>query len=294
MQVTPQLRRTLGRELSRLSRAGVAEILAQNQPEVASGGWRVGFTGPPGVGKSTLVGRIAERRAAAGETLAVLAIDPSSPLTGGALLGDRIRMDAAAASERVFLRSLASRAAGDGLCDNLADMLLMLERHGFEQVMVETVGVGQAEHAVRALVDTVVLLVQPDTGDAVQALKAGTLEIADIVLVAKSDLPGASLAREQIAQTFELAAARSSWRVPVLGIAARDGSGLDALDEACAAHRAWLHAHADAAAVRAARLRYRVGDLMQRVLTGAVRPEAGADLAGTWNDALEALRQSSV
>ena len=168
-------RRELAREISRFARASAQSVLRAAPIAPVPPARRIGFTGPPGVGKSTLVGKLVERRAAQGVSVGVLAIDPASPYSKGAILGDRIRMDQASGDPRVFMRSVSSRDSQDGMCNNVADILCAMEAHHFNEIVLETVGVGQAEHAVKALVDTVVLLMQPETGDAIQALKAGIL-----------------------------------------------------------------------------------------------------------------------
>jgi len=264
-------RRELAREISRLASADVRTMLATQAVAGDKPARRIGFTGPPGVGKSTLVGSLVARRAARGASVAVLAIDPASPYTKGAILGDRIRMDRASDHERVFMRSVSSRDSADGMCNNVADILTTLEARGFDEVVLETVGVGQAEHAVKALVDTVVLLMQPETGDAIQALKAGILEVADIVVISKSDLPGAERMRANLASTLRFGAQRAAgWTVPVLGVSVESGAGLDALEEALEAHARWVDAHRDPRDTARVRARYRVQDLILRQLDGAL------------------------
>lgn len=274
-------RRALAREISRLAGASVAEVLACPAPLSATATRRIGLTGAPGVGKSTLVGRLLARRAARGVDVGVLAIDPASPYSKGAILGDRIRMDEASGSDHVFLRSVSSRDAQDGLCNNVADILLAMEAAGFEELWLETVGVGQAEHAVKALVDTVVLLVQPETGDAIQALKAGILEVADVIVVTKSDLPGAARVREQLVTTLGRTAPRAAgWSVPVLNVAANADEGLEALEAALDEHASRVVGARDPAAVAAARTRYRLRDLLNRRVDEALDGLDDAQCAG--------------
>jgi LAO/AO transport system kinase len=153
-------RRRLGRLLSRIANASVAEMLASS-PSTPGHASRIGFTGPPGAGKSTLIGRFARARLSQGAQVGVVAVDPSSPYTHGAILGDRIRMDSVADDPRLYIRSLASRGAHDGLADNIADILATLDGFPFDEIILETVGVGQAEYAVRMLVDTLVLVLVP-------------------------------------------------------------------------------------------------------------------------------------
>jgi len=210
-------RRELGRRLNTLTDASVAEVLAVrgDEPLTATDGpRRIGFTGPPGVGKSSLIGALARRRVEQGVDLAVLCIDPTSPVSGGSILGDRIRIDS-----DVYVRSVPSRQANDGLTDNLPDLLAALDGSGFDEVWVETVGVGQAAYGIRRCVDTVVVLVPPGSGDTVQAMKAGILEVGDVHVVTKGDRPGA----EQMAS--ELAAIVGG----VVVTSTVDGRGLDDL-----------------------------------------------------------------
>lgn len=267
--ITPgQSRRALGRLLTRLSRATVSESLAL-AANLASSAARIGFTGSPGVGKSTLISRFARQRLAHGGPaggLAVLAVDPSSPFSQGSILGDRIRMDAVANAPDLFIRSLASKASNDGLADNIADLIGALEQYGFGEILLETVGVGQAEHAIRHLVDTVVVVVQPDSGDTVQAMKAGILEIADIYVVNKADLPGAPKTIAEIRAIVDRPRHDAwSWPTrPVIGVAHDCEQGIVALDQAVSAHLAWVRAHRDPLAVRRWRQRYHLQSLIAR------------------------------
>jgi LAO/AO transport system kinase len=166
-------RREMSRALSRVANATVAETLETQAELPEQVLYRIGVTGAPGAGKSTLISRLAARRVARDAKVAVVAIDPTSPVSQGSILGDRIRMDAVSDDPNIFIRSIPSRRAHDGLADNTADLLWAMEGHGFDEVIVETVGVGQAEYSVRAIVDTVVLVLLPESGDAVQAMKAG-------------------------------------------------------------------------------------------------------------------------
>lgn len=295
--LTPEQRRDLAREISRLASASVKTMLAAPPAAADRMARRIGFTGPPGVGKSTLVGSLVERRAARGARVAVLAIDPASPYSKGAILGDRIRMDRASDNPDVFMRSVSSRDSQDGMCNNVADILSTLEARGFDEVVLETVGVGQAEHAVKALVDTVVLLMQPETGDAIQALKAGILEVADIIVVSKSDLPGAGRMQQQLASTVHFGARRAAaWTTPVLGVSVETGAGLDELEQALAAHAQWAATHREVGEVRRSRARYRVQDLVTRQLEQALAALSPADceltLAELYAATIEKLRIS--
>ncbi len=187
----------------------------------------VGITGSGGAGKSTLVGELVAHLRREGLTVAVLACDPQSPVTGGALLGDRIRVRFEAGDEGVYFRSLSTRGAAGGISSAVKPAIEWLKAFGFEVVLVETVGVGQDQIGVRDAVDTLVLLVTPHTGDEVQWEKAGILEVADIVVVNKSDLSGAQRVRQQL--TSALSLGQQSKNVPVLNTTAATGEGVKEL-----------------------------------------------------------------
>ncbi len=188
-------RRALGRLLTEIEgRSAAARAALGELYPLAGGAHLVGITGPPGAGKSTLVTSLVAAARAQGRTVAVLAIDPSSPITGGAILGDRVRMQQHAADDGVFIRSMASRGHAGGLAVATVDAASVLDACGFGLVLIETVGTGQGEVDVASLADTTVVVQAPEMGDEVQALKAGLLEVADIVAVTKADRPGADQA----------------------------------------------------------------------------------------------------
>jgi LAO/AO transport system ATPase len=186
----------------------------------------VALTGAGGVGKSTLTGKLLEPIRAQGKTVAVLACDPQSPLSGGALLGDRFRMPPRADDSGVFIRSLAAAGGQGALASHLDTLIALVEAFGFEVILVETVGAGQGDTAVRALVDVLVLLLQPETGDDLQWEKAGLLEVADVVVLHKADLPAADRVVAQITASLSLSA---SVAPPLVRVSARTGQGLDDL-----------------------------------------------------------------
>jgi LAO/AO transport system kinase len=257
-------RRQLARDLSRLANATVSEALQILRDEPASTTRRIGFTGPPGAGKSTLIGRLAKSRAARGDALAIVAIDPSSPKSSGALLGDRVRMDALLAGTDVYIRSLPSGRSADGLSDNLADVLAAVEADGFDEILIETVGVGQIEAGARALVDTLVLAMGPHSGDQIQAMKAGVLETADIVVINKADLPGAERMAQDIRNVLERQRGGGR-RVPaVLLTQASDSASIEALSLAIDEHGAWRAGHVDAAQAAEARRLWHARSLLTR------------------------------
>lgn len=184
------------------------------------------FTGSGGVGKSTLIGRVIELLRGRGKTVAVLACDPQSPLTGGALLGDRIRMNSRGSDDGVFIRSLATGGGQQAIAGNLELMTELLGRFGFEVVLIETVGAGQGDTAVRGAADLVVLLVQPESGDELQWEKAGVLEVADVVVVNKADLPGAEQVEAQLRDMLHLPGCRPT---PIVRLSGRDNQGIEEL-----------------------------------------------------------------
>lgn len=217
--------------------------------------WRTGVTGPPGAGKSTLVNALAGtlRRQAPDRTVGILAVDPSSPFTGGALLGDRIRMEERTADPGVFIRSMASRGSHGGIARATVDACDAMDAFGFAEVLVETVGVGQAEYDVVSATDTVLVVLCPGGGDGIQAMKAGLLEVADVLVVNKADLDGA----DRLVMDLEDAVQgrnvrRDGWEVPVVSCCAARERGIDDLLAALRAHRAHLEA-SDLAAVRRAK-----------------------------------------
>ncbi len=183
--------------------------------EAAGDALRIGVTGPPGAGKSTLVDQMARWLRAEGETVGVVAVDPSSPYTGGALLGDRIRMQGFAGDDGVYIRSMASRGAMGGVARAAADVCAVMEAAGRGTILIETVGVGQDEVDVIGLADVTVLVLVPGMGDEVQSLKAGVMEVADVFVVNKSDRGGAELVEQEIVAMQGLAAGR--WRVGSAG-----------------------------------------------------------------------------
>jgi LAO/AO transport system kinase len=199
----------------------------------------VGFTGPPGAGKSTLIGALIKHRRAAGRTIGVLSIDPSSPFRGGALLGDRIRLSEHFLDPGVFIRSMATRGALGGLAEAALQTALLMDAAGKDDVFLETVGVGQAEVDVIDHADSVVLVLIPGSGDSIQALKAGVMEIPDIIVVNKADHPLTDTMVREIRGVLSLAP-QHGWRVPILKTESLRGEGVEALAAKLAEHRAYV------------------------------------------------------
>jgi len=230
----------------------------------------VGFTGPPGAGKSTLIGALTARRRRLGRRIGVLSIDPSSPFSGGAVLGDRIRLAEHFLDGGVFIRSMATRGALGGLARAALQAALLMDAAGREEVYVETVGVGQGEIDIVDHADTIVLVLVPGSGDSVQALKAGVMEIPDVIVVNKADSPLSDALLRDVRGALALAPA-SRWQVPVLATDARSGDGVEELDAALERHRAELEA---------------TGALAQRRRRN-LRAEVIALATASWRDALE-------
>jgi LAO/AO transport system kinase len=200
----------------------------------------IGLTGPPGVGKSTLIGGITKAMRAKDETVAVLSIDPSSPFTHGALLGDRIRLTDHFLDPGVFIRSMANRGALGGLSEATLQAALLMDAAGRDNVLIETVGVGQAEVDVIDHADTIVLALMPGSGDSVQALKAGVMEIPDVIVVNKADHPMTDTLVREVKGVLALGHPDDGWTPPVIKTQAAHGLGVDELIEAVEAHRAHI------------------------------------------------------
>jgi LAO/AO transport system kinase len=229
----------------------------------------IGITGPPGVGKSTATSALIGELRSAGHRVGVLAIDPSSPLSGGALLGDRIRMAEHTTDSGVFVRSMASRGQLGGMAAAAPQALRVLDAAGYDPILIETVGVGQSEVAVVGLADTTVLLLAPGLGDSVQAAKAGILEIADVFVVNKADRPDAGELSRQLRHLQAMAPA-AGWTAPIVPTVATERRGIDRLVAAVAEHRAYLDSSGEGERRRAARARYEIeaiaADLLRRRL----------------------------
>lgn len=263
--------------------AALARALLQRLLPRTGGAHRIGITGVPGVGKSTFIDELGMRLVEAGKRVAVLAIDPTSQLSGGSILGDKTRMQRLALDARAFVRPSPSGLTPGGVARRTRETLLLCEAAGFDVVLVETVGVGQGETAVADMVDFFLVLVLPGSGDELQGIKKGVFELADALAVNKIDGDNAHKARLALA---ELKAAlrylppkRASWRPRALGISGLTGAGLPELWATIEEHRAQLAASGELAALRAGQQRTWLWALIREQLEHAFRARAGAQLA---------------
>ncbi|MCC7104142.1 MAG: methylmalonyl Co-A mutase-associated GTPase MeaB [Chloroflexi bacterium] len=265
--LTPVEARRLARLITRVERGetSLPELLGERgrRPRDV---YTIGVTGPPGAGKSTLVDKLIGAARAAGLTVGVGAVDPSSPFTGGALLGDRVRMLAHSHDRGVFVRSMAARRALGGLAPATRDALRLIGAFGFGLAMVETVGVGQSELDVVRAVDTVLVITVPGLGDAVQTLKAGLLEIADIFVVNMADRPGADRTAAELCAMQSLAPRARGWTAPVVQTVATEPRGIDELWAAIERHRAYLEQSGEGARRREERREEETLELVQQML----------------------------
>ncbi|MFF6957726.1 methylmalonyl Co-A mutase-associated GTPase MeaB [Streptomyces sp. NPDC008317] len=275
------------------------EVMAALAP-LTGGAYVVGLTGSPGVGKSTSTSALVTAYRKAGKRVGVLAVDPSSPFSGGALLGDRVRMSEHASDPGVYIRSMATRGHLGGLAWAAPQAIRVLDAAGCDIVLVETVGVGQSEVEIAAQADTSVVLLAPGMGDGIQAAKAGILEIGDVYVVNKADRDGADATARELNHMLGLGEAREAgdWRPPIVKTVAARGEGIDEVVEALEKHRAWMEERGVLATRRRARaatevehiavtaLRSRIGDLRgdqrldslaERVTDGTLDPYAAAD-----------------
>jgi len=266
-------RAALARLLSLIERGGAEarEIGRLGYPH-GGHGYTVGLTGAPGAGKSTLTSAIVGQLRATGTEVAVLAIDPSSPFTGGAILGDRVRMQDHATDPGVFIRSMATRGHLGGLSLAAPEAVRLLDAIGREWILVETVGVGQVEVEIAGKADTTVVVVNPGWGDSVQANKAGLMEIADLFVINKADRKGVEETRRDLEGMLELSdLADDAWRPPILPVVSTTGDGVAAMWDAVLAHRAFIERSGELQRRRQFRLREELREIVARRLEQRAR-----------------------
>ncbi len=215
------------------------EALARLYPD-SGHAYKIGLTGPPGAGKSTLVDRITEDILKDGKTVGIIAVDPSSPFTGGAFLGDRIRMQRLVGNESVFIRSMATRGSSGGLAQATKDVSMVYDAFGFDYVLIETVGVGQVELDIVDAADSVVVVIVPESGDVIQAMKAGLMEIANVFCLNKADREGSDRMLSELNHLLHIQRSKSEWTFPVIPTSAINNEGIDLLDKAIMQHKDYL------------------------------------------------------
>jgi len=271
-------------------RPGFEELLAALHPKLG-GAHRIGITGPPGAGKSTLTQELVSAYRARGLTVGVVAVDPTSPFTGGALLGDRIRMEAVSLDDGVFIRSMATRGSLGGLAMSTREVCDVLDGAGFDRLLIETVGVGQSELDVATMADSTVVVLVPESGDGIQTLKSGIMEIADLFVINKADRPGAEKLQHEIEVTLGIrkgnayrrirshhgvrlerpaappaAAEPAGWEPPVLLASATRSEGIGPIIDALARHHQSMSADGELDRRRRERLRLRTRAVVGRAL----------------------------
>lgn len=282
-------------------RPGFESLLAQLHPRLGHAR-RIGLTGPPGAGKSTMTERLVTAYRAQGERVAVVAVDPTSPFTGGALLGDRIRMESVALDPGVYIRSMATRGSLGGLATATREVCDVLDAAGFDRILVETVGVGQSELDVSRMADSTVLVLVPESGDGIQTLKSGVIEAADIFVVNKGDRPGAEKLRRELEMSLDLrtgkmsrgpahhgalrsgpaaitevASADAPWRPPVLVTTASKSEGIDGVTAALEQHWQWLDQSGALERRRRSRLAARTREVVERAMRRWLWDESNAE-----------------
>jgi LAO/AO transport system kinase len=263
--------RAIGQAISEVERdsGAVPEILQRVFP--LTGRARIiGITGPPGAGKSTLVQRLAQAYRKDGRTVGIVAVDPSSPFTGGAILADRIRMAEIYTDPGVFIRSMATRGALGGLARATSDAVDVLDAAGFEVILIETVGVGQDEVDIVRAADTVAVVLMPGLGDDIQAIKAGILEIADVFIVNKADRDGADRTAAELAMMLDLSAPKG-WRPPIVRTVAPSNTGVEEVIAALESHGEYLAGSGEARERRQRRVRARLRALLDERFRASIQ-----------------------
>jgi LAO/AO transport system kinase len=267
--------RALGRAISWMENGhpGARELMARLWPHLGRA-TVIGITGSPGAGKSTLTDRLARVLLAEGQKVGILAVDPTSPFSGGAILGDRIRMQRIAAEPGIFIRSMATRGALGGLARATQDAIDLLDAAGFDTVIVETVGVGQDEVDVVSCVQTCCVVLVPGMGDEIQAIKAGIMEVADLFIINKADRDGADQVEREI-EAMKSLAMPQGWDPPVLRTVAQQGDGIPEWLAKVREHGIWLREHGGLARKARERARLRFDSLLAEAALRRVKAQAG-------------------
>ena len=280
-----QDRRAIARAISLIERADesandVLEGIYHHTGEA----WRIGITGPPGAGKSTLTAELAKSLRTLDKSVAIVAVDPTSPFTNGAVLGDRIRMPDIEQDEKIFIRSMATRGNSGGLSARTADAVDVFDAAGFDYIFVESVGVGQVELEIEKLVDTTIVVLVPESGDQVQAIKAGLMEIADIYVLNKSDRPGSNTILQALYSAVSFKGEHNKdWDVQVLASIASESKGIAEVIQAIQTHADFLQLEQRLQAKRQSRLQQRIRDKADMLIQQLM-----------WTDSREKMLDASI
>lgn len=269
-------KRTIAQTMSAVENDSDTKIL-ESIFRFTGNAYHVGITGPPGAGKSTLVNAIAKKLLAKNKKVGIIAVDPTSPFSGGALLGDRVRMTDLSLHKNVFIRSMASRGSLGGLAQKTKDVAMVLDASGIEYVLIETIGVGQVELDIAQICDTTAVVLVPESGDSIQAMKAGLLEIADIVVVNKGDREGCERLIIELKFAFELREQKIDWHYPILKTIATTEEGIEELVETIDAHRKYLERSGRLEEERKRKLMLRIHELIEEKIRLHVKKHVVTD-----------------
>lgn len=254
---------------------------------------RIGLTGPPGAGKSTLTAELARALRKNGASVAIIAVDPTSPFTDGAVLGDRVRMPEIEQDENVFIRSMATRGNSGGLSARTADAIDIFDAAGFDYIFVESVGVGQVELQIEKVVDTTIVVLVPESGDHVQAIKAGLMEIADIYVLNKSDRPGSSTVLQALYSALSFKGSHNrDWDIEIVPTIASEAEGIDVLLESLSRHREHLEIEQRLQSKRTARIKDRISSKVNELFTQSVWESERLDLLDSFEADVRDKKQS--